>query len=654
MAAQEPRLAKDPVRTAVPKAAPAPKPRAAVEERDAVTIRFAGDAGDGMQLVGAQFTTASAIHGNAVCTLPDQPAEIRAPAGTLAGVSGFQVQFSKHAIHTPGDQLNALVAMNSAALKANLGDLETNGLLIVNADGFTQDELEKAGYAADPLHDDSLKSYRLLAAPMTQLNREAVARVNLSPREAERCRNFFALGLACWLFERPLDPTLRWIRDTYAKNPAMIEANTRTLKAGYQYGEAYPTIAVQRVAKAEISAGRYRKITGNEALTLGILAAAEQARLPLVFASFPLAPANELLHQLFEWKQSNVKVLQAEDDLAALNLALGASFGGALGVTATTGPGLSLQSETLGLAVMSELPCVIIDVQRAGPSTGMPSKTEQADLLLALSGRHGECPLIVLAMATPADGFAIVLEATRLAIRFMTPVVVLADAFLASSAATWLIPSLAELPAIEVRRPEANEGAAFLPYQRDEYLARPWALPGTPGLEHRTGGLEKEALTGNVSYGPLNHEAMVQTRARKIALAANEIPALEVQGPAQGDLLVVGWGSTFGAIHDAVERCRKKGLAIAAVHLRHLNPLPRNTGALLKRYRKILVPELNTGQLCKLLRSEYLVDAVSLSKVQGQPFLVSEIERKVEEMFRGAGGPLAPQQTRAGERPAPR
>ena len=525
--------------------------------------------------------------------------------------------------------------MNPAALKANLRDLEPNGLLIVNADTFTHEELEKAGYAANPLTDESLKGFRLLPVPMNQLNRDAVARVNLSPREVERCKNFFALGLTFWFFDRPLEPSLRWIRDTYAKNPAMIEANTRTLRAGYHFGETNPTLPTRyRIGKAEMAAGRYRNITGTESLALGLLTAAHQTKLPLVFAGFPLAPANELMHELFERKQPNVKIIQAEDDLAAINLALGASFGGALGVTATTGPGFSLQSETLGLAVMSELPCIVIDVQRAGPGTGMPSKSEQADLLLALHGRHGECPLIVLAMASPADGFAIVMEAARLAIRYMTPVVVLAEAYLSSSAETWRIPVLDELPTIEVHYAEKADGlTAFLPYQRDERLARPWAIPGTPGLEHRTGGLEKEELTGNVCYDPLNHEAMVRTRALKIAKVADDIPLLQVSGPLNGDVLVLGWGSTYGAIASAVERCQRNGLQVASAHLRHLNPLPRNVGTVLKNYRRVLVPELNAGQLCKLLRSEHLAEVVSLNKVQGRPFLVSEIVQKIKEML---------------------
>jgi 2-oxoglutarate/2-oxoacid ferredoxin oxidoreductase subunit alpha len=621
-----------------PKHANPPSARVRIEELDEATIRFAGDVSDGMQLVGAQFTTASAMYGNHVCTLPDQAAEIRAPAGALAGVSGFQVHFSRHAIHTPGDSLNVLIAMNPASLKVNLIDLETNGLLIANADAFTPDEWEKAGYTANPLHDGSLTNYRVLAVPMSELNRDAVVRVKLSPREAERCKSFFALGLALWLFDRPLEPTLKWIRDIYVKNPAMIEANTRTLNAGYHYGETCPQLAVRyRVAKAAIPAGKYRKITGAEALALGILAAAEQSKLPLVFSCFPVTPANEVLHLLCEWKQPNVKIVQAEDDLAALNLALGAAFGGALGVTATTGPGLSLQSEALGLAVMSELPCVILDIQRAGPSTGMPTKTEQADLLQALHGRHGECPLIVLAAATPADCFAIMLEAVRLAIRCMTPVIVLSDVCLANGAEPWRVPVLAELPTFEAHhatpRIDSNVVAAYPAYQRDDRLVRPWAIPGTAGLEHRTGGLEKEDQTGNVSYDPLNHQKMVQTRAMKVARAADEIPLLSVSGPASGDLLVLSWGSTYGAVADAVARLHRKGLPVAHAHLRHLHPLPTNTGDVVKRYRQVLVPELNTGQLCQVVRAAFLVDAVSLSKVQGLAFTVREIERKIEEML---------------------
>jgi 2-oxoglutarate ferredoxin oxidoreductase subunit alpha len=606
-------------------------PHGKVEEIDAATIRFAGDVSDGVQGIGAQFTAASTAQGNAVCTLPDPPAEIRAPAGALAGVSAFQVHFSKNAIHTPGDRLNALVAMNPAALKAHLGDLETGGILIVNADAFTPTDLEQVGYLASPLEDGSLAGYRLLAVPMSRLNREAVAGVSLSPREAERCKNFFALGLACWLYQRPLEPTLRWIRDTYAKNPAMIEANTRTLKAGYYYHEIANAMPMYRVARATLPAARYRNLDGIDALALGLLAAARQAQLPLVFAGFPAAPAADLLHRLCEWKQPGAKIIQAEDDLAAINLVLGAAFGGALGVTATSGQGLALQAESLGLAVISELPCVVINVQRPGPGSGMPGKVEQADLLQALHGRNGECPLIVLAMATPADGFAIMLEATRLAICHMTPVIVLADAYLAAVTEVWRVPGLQELPALDVRRPEAN-GAAFLPYERDGNLARPWATPGTSGLEHRLGGLEKEDRTGNVSHDPLNHEKMVRLRAEKIARVAETIPALDVEGAPQGDLLVLGWGSTSGAIRTAAEHCRRQGLPVGNAHLRYLNPLPANVGAVLARYHRILLPELNAGQLAQVLRAAFPADIVSLSKLQGRAFEVGEIECKIQEL----------------------
>ncbi len=629
MASHDQRLAKE-----------IPPTRGSSEERAALTIRFAGDAADGMQLVGAQFARTSAVHGNAVCTLPDPAAEIRAPAGTLPGVSGFQVCIGNESVITPGDSLQALVAMHPAALQAHLSDLEPNALLIVNRDAFSPEECEKAGYATNPIADGSLQGYSLVDVPMNQLTREAVARVKLSPREADRCKSFFALGVAYWFCERSLEPTLAWIRDTYARNPAMIEANTRTIKAGYQYGATCsPTMSPYRVATALPTAGRYRQATGNEALALGILAASQQTKLPLVFASFPLPPANELLHQLCEWKQPGSSILQAEDDLAALNLALGASFGGALGVTATTGPGLVLQSEALGLAVISELPCVVIDLQRAGPSAGMPTKTEQADLLQALHGRNGESPLIVLAAATPSDGFNIVLEAVRLALRYMTPVIVLADTFLARSAEVWRVPVLQELAEIKVSHavPPNNGSSRILPYERDARLARPWPIPGTAGLEHRTGGLEKEEGTGNVCYDPLNHQRMIVARARKIAGVEDELPLLDVHGPTTGDLLVIGWGSTYGAIHGAVERCQRKGLTVASAHLRHLHPMPKNVGEVLKRYRKVLVPELNMGQLCSVLRSKYLVDAVSLSKVQGQPFLVSEIEARIDLILTSAG-----------------
>ena len=615
-------------------------PQHELQELDAVTIRFAGDSGDGMQLAGTQFTNASAIMGNDISTLPDFPAEIRAPAGTLAGVSGFQVHFSKYDIHTPGDSLNTLVAMNPAALKTNLKDLETGGILIVNADAFTTADLHKAGYKANPLEDGSLKGYKIYRIPINKLNREAVAEVKLSPREADRCKNFFALGLVYWLYERPLEPTLRWIREKFAKNPAVLEANTRTLKAGYNYGETTDAIAVHyRVAKAEIKPGRYRKITGNEALALGLVTATQLGNIPLVYASYPITPASDILHHLSDLKRYGVRTMQAEDEIAAIGMAIGAAFGGAMGVTATSGPGICLKSEAIGLAVMTELPCMIIDVQRGGPSTGLPTKTEQADLLQAMFGRNGECPAAIVAPCSPADCFAMAFEAIRLAIRFMTPVLFLSDGYLANGAEPWLIPNPADLPKITVSHPgqpnssNGNGEAHFLPYKRDERLVRQWAIPGTAGLEHRIGGLEKEDITGNVSYDPVNHEHMIKTRAEKIANIADDIPELSVLGPAEGDLLVIGWGGTYGAITTAVQRCQRKGHNVAAAHLRYLNPMPRNTGEVIKRYKKVLVPELNCGQLRLLLRSMFLVDAVGLNKVQGRPFLVSEIEETIAQML---------------------
>jgi 2-oxoglutarate ferredoxin oxidoreductase subunit alpha len=613
--------------TANPARPSAPGRIVPVEDLAEATIRLAGDSGDGMQLAGTQFTHTSAMLGNDISTLPDFPAEIRAPAGTLAGVSGFQIHFSSTDIHTPGDRLNTLVAMNPAALKTNLKDLEPAGILIVNQDAFTTGDLHKAGYDKNPLTDGSLKGYRLLSVPITTLNREAVKDLKLSVREADRCRNFFALGLIYWLYERSLEPTLR-----------------------YNYGENTEAMPVHyRVVKAQIPPGRYRKITGNEALALGLVAAAQTSGLGLFYASYPITPASDILHQLSELKRFGVKTLQAEDEIAAMGAAIGASFGGAIGATATSGPGICLKSEAIGLAVMTELPVVIIDVQRGGPSTGLPTKTEQADLLQAMFGRNGECPAAVIAPCSPADCFPMAMEAVRLAVGFMTPVFVLSDGYLANGAEPWLIPSPASLPKIAVRfatapNAEGNgnghgrgngEGHAhFLPYLRDKRLVREWAVPGTPGLEHRIGGIEKEDRTGNVSYDPANHEHMVRTRAQKIANIAQEIPELPVLGPAEGDLLVCGWGGTYGSIVTAVQRAQRKGLKVAHAHFRYLNPMPRNTGEVLKRYKKVLVPELNRGQLRMLLRAEYLVDAVGLNKIQGKPFLVSEIEEKIQQLVR--------------------
>ncbi len=611
----------------------------AIEELEAVTIRFAGDSGDGMQLAGTQFTNTSAIVGNDISTLPDFPAEIRAPAGTLAGVSGFQIHFSSHDIHTPGDTLNALVVMNPAALKTNLKDLEPGGLLIVNTDAFNAAELHKAGYKVNPLEDNSLKNHKLLRVPINKLNREAVALVKLSPREADRCKNFFALGLVYWVYERPLEPTLKWIHDKFAKNPAVLEANTRSLQSGYNYGDTIEALPAQyRVAKARIKPGRYRKITGNEAVALGLVAATELANIPLVFCSYPITPASEILHYLAEMKRYGVRTIQAEDEIAAMGMAIGASFGGAMGVTATSGPGLCLKSEAIGLAVMTELPTVIVNVQRGGPSTGLPTKTEQADLLQAMFGRNGECPVPILAPCSPADCFTMTFEAVRLAISFMTPVFVLSDGYLANGAEPWMIPNIADLPRIRVEhptKPNSNgEGSGvFWPYQRDARLVRQWAIPGTPGLEHRIGGLEKEDGSGNVSYDPANHERMIRIRAQKVANIAREIPDLKVEGPEEGDLLVVGWGGTYGTILTTVQRLHQKGFKVAHAHLRYLNPMPQNTGEVLKRYKKILVPELNGGQLRLLLRAYFLVDAIGLNKMQGKPFLVKEIEQPILQLL---------------------
>jgi 2-oxoglutarate ferredoxin oxidoreductase subunit alpha len=591
-----------------------------------------------MQLAGTQFTNTSAVLGNDISTLPDFPAEIRAPAGTLAGVSGFQIHFSSTDIHTPGDKLNTLVAMNPAALKTNVKDLEPGGILILNRDAFSSNDLGKAGFDSNPLEDGSLRGYRVIAVPITSLNRAAVAELKLSTREADRCRNFFALGLVYWLYERSLDPTLRWIKAKFAKNPAVQEANSRTLRAGYNYGETIEALPVHyKVPRAQIKPGRYRKITGNEAIALGLVAASKSSGLPLLYASYPITPASDILHSLSELKRFGVRTLQAEDEIAAIAAAVGAAFGGALGVTATSGPGICLKSEAIGLAVMTELPVVIIDVQRGGPSTGLPTKTEQADLLQAMYGRNGQCPAAAIAPCSPADCFTMAMEAVRLATRFMAPVFLLSDGYLANGAEPWLIPQVAELPKIVVKHPvepnhRDNGHSTFHPYQRDARQVRPWAVPGTPGLEHRIGGLEKEDVTGNVSYDPANHEHMIQTRAQKIANIANEIPELAVMGPAEGDVLVVGWGGTYGSIRTAVERAQRKGLKVAHAHLRYLNPMPKNTGAVLKRYKKVLVPELNCGQLRLLLRAEFLVDAIGLNKVQGRPFLVSEIEEQIEEL----------------------
>jgi 2-oxoglutarate ferredoxin oxidoreductase subunit alpha len=618
------------------------QPNQRVEELQSATIRMCGDSGDGMQLAGTQFTNTSAIFGNDIATFPDFPAEIRAPAGTLAGVSGFQVHFSSGSIHTPGDKLNALIAMNPAALRTNLKDLESGGILIVNADSFGSGDLHKAGLKVNPLEDGSLKGYRLFKVPITMLNRNAVSDIKLSTREADRCKNFFALGLVYWLYERPLEPTIKWIRDKFHKNPAVMEANTRTLKAGYNYGDTCEAMPVHyRVPRAPIKPGKYRKITGNEAIAMGLVAAANVANIPLMYASYPITPASDILHSLSEMKRYGVRTIQAEDEIAAMGAALGASFGGALGVTATSGPGICLKSEAIGLAVMTELPCVIIDVQRGGPSTGLPTKTEQADLLQAMFGRNGEAPVPIVAPCSPADCFAIVLEAVRIALTYRTPVMILSDGAIANGSEPWLVPDVQDLPDLSVTfatTPNAPDGSGeFWPYLRDpETLARPWAVPGTPGLQHRIGGLEKADGKGSISYDPDNHDKMVRLRAAKIAGVS--VPDLVVADP-DGDasVLAIGWGSTFGPIGAAARRVRAKGKSIATAHLRHLNPLPANLGDVLSRYERVVIPEMNLGQLAMILRATYLVDAISYTKVAGLPFKAEELQGVFTDIIEGGG-----------------
>jgi len=603
-----------------------------VQELAAATIRFCGDSGDGMQVIGAQLTLTSSRMGNAVSSLPDFPAEIRAPAGTLAGVSGFQVHFSSQTPAVPGDKLQALVAMNPAALCANWKDLESNGILIVNSDAFTPVECAKAGYRGNPLESGELQSFRLLAIPLDGLNRDAVAKLNLTPREADRCRNFFALGMICWLFDRALEPIQKWIESKFAANPAALKGNIRALKAGYQHADAARLLPVRfRVPGAALPEGVYRHLTGTDGLILGLQAASRQSKKPMVIACSPMTPASDLLHAIQLRGQPDVRAIQAENDIAAAGMALGAAFGGAIGVTATNGAGLCQMSEMIGLAAMTELPLVVIDVQRGGPSSGLPTKTEQSDLFQALYGRNGECPLPVLAPASPSECFEIAYEAVRIACRYMTPVLVLTDVFLASSAEPWRLPEVSSLRPVEL--PDVSENSTFLPYRRDERHARPWAVPGTPGREHRVGGLEKEPETGNVSYDAVHHQAMVNERAEKIAGIVREVPDLQVDGPDSGDLLIIGWGSTLGPISAAVQRLRRTGHSVAHGHLRRLNPLPRNLGLVLRQYRKIIVPELNSGQLRSLLRATYLADVQGINKCEGRPFQVSEIVAAVEKLL---------------------
>jgi 2-oxoglutarate ferredoxin oxidoreductase subunit alpha len=603
------------------------------QELERVTIRFAGDSGDGMQLTGSQFTRTAAVYGNDISTLPDFPAEIRAPAGSLPGVSGFQISFSSTDIHTPGDAPDVLVAMNPAALKTNIGDLVPGGALIVNSDAFTNQNLQKAAYASNPLTDGSLKAYTVFEIPISTLNTRALEGMDMTSKQVDLTKNFFALGIMFWLYERSMDGTLRWIEQKFSARPIVAEANARALKAGYAFGETTEIFHTHyHVPPAQLPPGTYRNITGNEATALGFLAASKLAGRDLVYGSYPITPASDILHQLSGYKSFGVKTFQAEDEIAAIGSAIGASYGGALGMTGTSGPGMALKSEALNLAVVVELPLVVIDVQRAGPSTGMPTKTEQSDLLFAMFGRNADSPVPIVAPATPAECFDYAIEAWRIALTYMTPVIYLSDAFLATGAEPWKIPDLADLPGIG--RENHTDRATFQPYARQaDTLARPWAVPGTPGLEHRIGGLEKADVTGNVSYDPENHHRMQLLRAEKVARIANDIPDLQVFGPAQGDLLILGWGSTYGAIRSAVERMQADGRSVAHAHLRHLNPMPRNTEQVLRSYANVLIPEINLGQLSLLIRGRYLVDTHGLNLVRGKPFRITDITTEAERIL---------------------
>jgi 2-oxoglutarate ferredoxin oxidoreductase subunit alpha len=606
-----------------------------VEKKDRVVVRFAGDSGDGMQLTGSRFTDATAVVGNDLATLPDFPAEIRAPAGTPHGVSAFQIHFASRDILTPGDNPNVLVAMNPAALITNVGAVEKGGTVIVNEDGFTEHNLRKAGYTTNPLEDDSLDDYQLFRVPMTSMTVRATEGIDgITSRDASKCKNLFALGVISWMYGRPVDPSVSWIEKKFADKPGVRDANLAAFRAGWNFGETAELLAVHyEVEAAPAPPGTYRNVNGIQALSYGLIAAGVQSGLGLFYATYPITPASELLHTLSRHRKLGVRTIQAEDEIAAVNMALGAAFAGELAVTGTSGPGMDLKSETIGLAVAMELPMLVIDVQRAGPSTGMPTKTEQTDLLMALYGRHGESPLPVIAPATPADCFDAAIEASRIAIKHRTPVILLLDTFLANSSEPWKLPDVATLPSIDpgfATEPNDEDGG-FLPYKRDEHLARPWAIPGTPGLRHRIGGLEKQDGSGNISYDPDNHASMTRLRSERIERVS--VPDLEVDDPdGEATLLVLGWGSSYGPIKGAARRLRREqGVTVAVAHLRHLNPLPSNLGEVLRSYERVLVPEMNTGQLVKVLRAEYLVDCESYAKVDGLPMFTADVMAEILE-----------------------
>ncbi|GAB1824384.1 2-oxoacid:acceptor oxidoreductase subunit alpha [Herbidospora sp. RD11066] len=608
-----------------------------VQQLDRVIIRFAGDSGDGMQLTGDRFTAETASFGNDLSTLPNFPAEIRAPAGTLPGVSSFQLHFADHDILTPGDAPNVLVAMNPAALKANLSDLPRGADIIANADEFTKRNLQKVGYDTNPLEDESLAEWRLHSVPLTSLTVKALEDFDISKKDAERAKNMFALGLLSWLYGRPVEATIKFIETKFAKKPEIAKSNVTAFNAGYNYGETTEAFSVSyEIKPAPLSAGVYRNISGNQALALGLVAASVQSKLPLFLGSYPITPASDILHELSRHKRFGIRTFQAEDEIAGVGAALGAAFGGALGVTTTSGPGVALKAETVGLAVTTELPLIVVDVQRAGPSTGMPTKTEQTDLLMALFGRNGESPVPVIAPATPSDCFDAAIEAARIAVKYRTPVMLLSDGYLANGSEPWKVPSQAELPDISTAytvEPNGDDGVTFLPFKRDaETLARPWAIPGTPGLEHRIGGIEKADGTGNISYDPNNHDLMVRLRQAKID--GIDVPDVEVDDP-DGDarVLVLGWGSTYGPIAAAIRRVRRGGGKVAQAHIRHLNPFPKNIGEVLKSYDKVLLPEINLGQLAMLLRAKYLVDIISYNRVRGLPFKAEELAGVIQEVI---------------------
>ena len=607
-----------------------------ISEVDNATIRFAGDSGDGMQLTGSQFSDNTAIFGNDLATLPDFPAEIRAPKGSLAGVSSFQLQFSNKDIHTPGDDLDVLVAMNPAGLKVHLGDLKDNGMLIINTANFTSKNLKLAGYEENPLDDELLEGYQAIKVDMTKLVATALEEIELSSKLKARSTNMFALGLLYWLYGRSLDSSVNFIQKKFAKAPDIVDANIKALNAGYYYGETLEVIkTTYRVNKAKFEKGKYRNIMGNNALAFGLLTAAQRSGLDLYYGGYPITPASDILHYLAQYKNFGVKTFQAEDEIAGVVSAIGAAFAGDLAITATSGPGVALKSEALGLAVITELPLVLVNVQRGGPSTGLPTKTEQSDLNQAIYGRNGEAPMVVLAPATPADCFMMAYEACRIALKYMIPVILLSDGYIANGSEPWKIPDVNTLPDMETRILKKKEG--FAPFNHgNPDLARPWALPGTPGMEHRIGGLEKWEETGHVSYDPENHQKMVELRQEKVDIIARDLPPAKPFGKESGDLLVIGWGGTHGALRSAVETAQSEGMSVSHLHLRHLNPLPQNLGEILVKFQKVMIAELNLGQLANIIRAKFLVDAVGLNKVQGKPFTQTEVFNKITELVKGA------------------